>query len=182
MIVISAIVWGRKTGREDAEKDEKAKEERSSRWDRITGLFGLFFAIFIIIQTVPLGIGGIHEPGAGFFPCFAGTVLAVLSTALVVRAQVTLRTKKVVIREDRSKRRWTVVYIYIAFIVYALIFERLGFIPSTFLLIIFLFKMLERKKWWSALVTAALVVLSAHAVFNYLLNCELPNGILDVFF
>jgi putative tricarboxylic transport membrane protein len=182
IIAISAIFRGRKIGAEDTEKNENVEKEGSLQWDRITGLFGVLFGMYIIKEGVALDIGGIHQPGPGFFPFFGGTLLAVFSTVLLFRVLVKLRAKGSKARGEREKRPWTVVYAYIGFIVYSLIFEWLGFILSTFFLVIFLFRLLERKKWWSVLITAAFVVSSAYTVFNVFLSCDLPNGILDAFF
>jgi putative tricarboxylic transport membrane protein len=182
IIAISAIFRGRKTGTENTDKNENVGEEGSLQGDRITGLFGLLFALYIIKESLALNIGGIHQPGPGFFPLFGGTILAVFSTVLLFRVLVTLRAKGSMPRGQREKRRWTVVYAYIGFIVYSLIFEWLGFILSTFLLVIFLLRILEPRKWWSMLLTAAIVASSAYTVFNVFLKSELPMGILGSLF
>jgi putative tricarboxylic transport membrane protein len=181
-IATSAIFRGRKIAKEDSAKNEIAEEKGTLKGDGVIGLFGLLFALYIIKESLALNIGGIHQPGAGFFPFFGGTLLAVFSAVLLFRVLVAFRATGSMTRGEKEKPRWTLVYAYIGFIVYSLIFEWLGFILSTFLLVIFLLRILEPKKWWSMFLTAAIVASSAYTVFNVFLKSELPMGILGSLF
>jgi hypothetical protein len=181
-LAVSAIFRGRKRAKGDSAKNEIAQGEGTLKGDGVIGLFGFLFALYIIKESSALDIGGIHQPGAGFFPFFGGALLGVFSVVLLFRVVGAFRATGSMARGEREKRRWTVAYVYIGFIIYSLIFEWFGFILSTFLLIIFLLKLLELRKRWSMLFTAAAVAVSAYAVFNVFLKSELPMGILGRFF
>jgi putative tricarboxylic transport membrane protein len=81
-----------------------------------------------------------------------------------------------------EERPWLVVYALAGILVYALIFEWLGFILSTFLLVTFLLRLLNPRTWWTTLLTAGVISLSAYAVFDVLLKSGLPKGVLEEFF
>jgi hypothetical protein len=66
-------------------------------------------------------------------------------------------------------------------VIYVLIFEWLGFIITTFLLVTFLLRLLEQKKWWNILLTAGVITLSTFIIFNVFLKSGLPKGTLGVF-
>ena len=147
--------------------------------DRISGIFWFLFGVFIIREGVRLNIGSLHQPGPGFVCFLAGIFLATFSAILLLQSIVGKRRAT-----DGEPRRgkenpWLLFFILIGLVTYALIFERLGFIISTFLLVTFLQRFLEHKKWWKVILTASIVSLSAFVIFNVLLNSGLPNGILD---
>jgi hypothetical protein len=58
----------------------------------------------------------------------------------------------------------------------------LGFIVSTFLLLLFLFKGLEPQKWRVALVLAAATTAVCYVVFGVFLELQFPPGILQKIF
>jgi hypothetical protein len=61
---------------------------------------------------------------------------------------------------------------------YVAVFHWLGFILSTFLLLLFLFKGLEPQKWGTAILISALTVGICYLVFNVFLELQFPPGLL----
>ena len=186
LIVISAIFRGRKIATGYTEEKKNLEKEGPPKGDGTAGLFGTFFGIFIIIKSFSLDIGGFHQPGSGFFPLFGGILLSVLSLVLLFRSiLVGFRTTGVMARGEKGgvgKSPWVVVYAFIGFLIYALMFEWLGFILSTFLLVIFLLRILEPKKWSIMLLTGATVASAAYIIFNVILKSGLPKGLLGELF
>ena len=149
--------------------------------DRISGLFGFLFGVFIIRDGVRLDIGGFHQPGPGLFVLLGGVFLAIFS-ALILLQSILAKT----ITTDSETRGgienpWVIVFIFMGLVIYVLIFEWLGFIITTFLLVTFLLRLLEQKKWWNILLTAGVITLSTFIIFNVFLKSGLPKGILGVF-
>jgi putative tricarboxylic transport membrane protein len=140
------------------------------------------FGGYVVTEGFRLGLGGLHQPGPGFFPAVAGIFLIFLSAFLFFRS--VLPTSRAMGRMARGEeeRPWLVVYALAGILVYALIFEWLGFILSTFLLVTFLLRLLNPRKWWTTLLTAGVISLSAYAVFDVLLKSGLPKGVLEEFF
>jgi L-lactate permease len=64
-------------------------------------------------------------------------------------------------------------------LVYSYFLVPLGFLPATFLLLIFLFKWIEPHKWVTAICVSAVMVSVTYLVFAYWLGCQLPKGIFD---
>ena len=163
-------------------RKKRGGKEGLTKWDRISGLFGLAFGIFIMIKSVHLDAGGFHQPGPGFFPLFGGILLTLFSAVLLVqsflvKAQAIRSTAPV---EGENPR--LALYAFLGVVAYAFVFEGLGFILATFLLVIFLLRIVKPKKWWVTLLTAAIISLTSYFVFTVLLKSELPDGLLDVFF
>jgi putative tricarboxylic transport membrane protein len=146
--------------------------------DKITSLFWLLFGIFIVVESVKLGLGKIQEPGPGFVSFLGGVCLSLFSVVLMVKSF--LVKPKVMDKEARNQigKRWGFLFALIGVLIYVFIFEWLGFLISTFLLVTFLLKCFEQERWWKILLTAGVVSLSAFVIFDILLKAELPVGIL----
>ena len=56
--------------------------------DRISGIFGLLFSIFMSIQSSLLGLRTLHKPGPGFFFFWTSITLGLLSLVVLMRAWV----------------------------------------------------------------------------------------------
>jgi hypothetical protein len=65
-----------------------------------------------------------------------------------------------------------------ALVLYAYVFTYLGFILSTGLLLLFLFKAVEPQKWSWAITGAVISTLAAYGVFQLWLGSQLPRGFL----
>jgi putative tricarboxylic transport membrane protein len=149
--------------------------------DRISSLFGFFFALYILKQGFGLEMGGLHQPGPGFFPVFGGVFLGIFSMVLFVRSLLSQPGKKGREAEGEKDNPRFVLYVFIGLMLYAFIFEWLGFILSTFLLAAFFLGFFDPQKWWKLLLTAAVASSSSYIIFSVLLKSDLPKGILERF-
>ena len=71
------------------------------------------------------------------------------------------------------------ILVVISVLLYALLMERLGFIPTTLLLFIFLLGVVERKKWFFTISTSVLVTGITYLIFEIWLKSQLPKGLLE---
>lgn len=150
--------------------------------DKISSIVGLLLALYIMWQSVLIDIGGIHQPGPGFFLFVAAILLAVCS-AIVLFQAMALKASAQEGQKAEKKGDWGLVgYVLGALIAYSIVFEWLGFVLATFMLVLFLLLALEPQKWWKMLVTAGLTSLGAYILFNYFLKSGLPEGILGLGF
>lgn len=144
-----------------------------SKADRWTGLFFVLFSTYICVESLRLGLGTFHRPGAGFISFYCGIVLGVLSLILLCLGF--LRN----VEEEASLGNWRrILLLLVAILVFTLLLEKLGFLPSTFLLILLVLKGVERRGWGFSLGVALLVAVASYVVFNTLLKADLPAGLL----
>jgi hypothetical protein len=71
------------------------------------------------------------------------------------------------------------VYVILALLIYTLAFTHIGFVLSTILLLIFLFKAIEPEKWMIAIGGAILASLVCFVVFSLWLDVQLPRGFIE---
>jgi hypothetical protein len=61
---------------------------------------------------------------------------------------------------------------------YTVFFTTLGFFIGTFLLLFFLFQVMERKRWWMVSIASAATTILFYLVFKVGLESQLPRGFL----
>jgi putative tricarboxylic transport membrane protein len=143
--------------------------------DRISSLVWLAFGIFICAESLRLPLGSWRDPGAGFLPLGSGIFLILLSLVNFFRA-----------RQERSrpqvtwyskKRRGSLIFILVGLLGYAFCLEILGFLVSTFLLLLLLFRYVEPQRWSVSIGASALAAIISYAIFEIWLKTQLPRGI-----
>jgi len=147
--------------------------------DQISGIFWLFFSVFISIESYRLGLGTLHQPGPGFLFFWTAAAMGILSVAIIVRAWTGRKTgepKSPVFGKENALK---IILVLLALFLYAFFMETLGFIPITLLLFIFLLGMIEKKRWGFAVWVSVVVTGISYVVFEIWLKSQLPKGILE---
>ena len=148
------------------------------KYDQTSSLVWLGFALLICVESFRLPLGSIHDPGPGFLPLLVGVLLAGLSVICFLQA------RKGPSAEPKgswySTERWkNLVWVLLALLAYAVALDSLGFLISTFLLLIVLFRFgMEPQRWAWAIGGSVIASLSCYAVFELWLRTQLPKGIL----
>jgi len=70
----------------------------------------------------------------------------------------------------------------LALLVYVLTFTYFGFLISTFMMLLFLFKAIEHQKWSVAVLEAILASIISFLVFGLWLDVQFPRGIIEEIF
>jgi hypothetical protein len=142
--------------------------------DRAAGLFWLMFGIIVSIASYRLGLGSVREPGTGFLPFGAGILLAILSLCSLFQNS----RKQIHPKEPLFKNTFwlKVILVFIALLVYAQLLPHGGYIMCTFLLMFFLFFIVEKQKIWKVAFYSLLTVGSTYYVFSKALNLQFPVG------
>ncbi len=149
------------------------------RADRISSIFWVILSIGLIKWGWDLELGTWAAPDAGFIIFGVGVVMLGLAVAIFTQ---TLFLKA---GPEERKRLWygqgwrKVLFVLFALLAYVYLLAPLGFLPATFLLLIFLFKWIEPHKWVTAVGISAVMVSATYLVFAYWLGCQLPKGPLD---
>ena len=149
------------------------------RADRISSIFWVILSIGLIKWGWDLELGTLAAPDAGFIIFGVGVVMLGLAVAIFTQ---TLFLKAGL---EERKRLWygqgwrKVLFVLASLLAYSYFLVPLGFLPATFLLLIFLFKWIEPHKWVTAICVSAVMVSVTYLVFAYWLGCQLPKGIFD---
>jgi putative tricarboxylic transport membrane protein len=149
--------------------------------DQISSIFGLIFGLALIFLSYRLGLGHLTNPGPGFLPFWCGVILAGLSLIVFFQGKLAQRVGRgKTIRNLWTGMRWSKgAYVVLALLAYTFTFTYLGFLLSTTVLLIFLFKAIEPEKWISAIGGAILASLICFVVFSLWLDVQLPRGIIE---
>ena len=146
--------------------------------DRVSGSFWFLFCLFIIYESYRLGLGTMYQPGPGFLFFWTGIVVAIMALIVVLKS-FGARAAEEAAEAPTGKRTATkVILVLVALFLYAILMEWLGFFIVTFFLFVFLLGVIEKKKWWFAVLVSAAVTLFAYLVFETALQSQLPKGIL----
>jgi len=149
------------------------------RADRISSIFWMILSIGLIKWGLDLDLGALSAPDAGFIIFWVG--VAMLGLALAIFTQTFLPK----VQTGERKRLWSgqgwrkVLFVLASLLVYAHFLVPLGFLPATFLLLLFLFKWIEPHKWATAIGVSVVMVSVTYVVFAYWLGCQLPKGFFD---
>ncbi len=128
------------------------------------------FGGFTAWQAKKLSIGSVHEPGPGFFPFCLGLLLVAVAVAIFFGG---LKQKDA--PPEKGLRRDRVIITLISFFVYAYIMEPLGYLLSTFLLMVLLLRMTVKKAWWYAPAVGVLVSGVSYLLFSVWLEVRMPG-------
>lgn len=127
-----------------------------------------------------LDLGSLNDPGSGFMFFWAGLIMIGLSLIVLVKA-VREKATKGELKSLWTDIRWKkVLSVLAALFIYAYLLTSLGFILTTILLLIFLFKAVEPQKWSWAIAGAIVFTLATYGLFRLWLGCQLPQGFLGV--
>jgi len=138
----------------------------------------LVFSLLIMIESLRLGLGSINSPGAGLFPFLTSLLLAVLSLLMLSEC-----LKKSKIQGSFSgwspETNWrNLLLVLISMTIYGLVIDYLGFLLSTFLFLLFLFKIISPLSWVASLIGSFVTIVVSYLVFNTWLQCQLPDCLL----
>ncbi len=152
--------------------------KRSTRYDRWSSLVLFLLGASICYGSVNLGLGTWSAPGSGFLPFGAGLGLSLFSVGIFAlpgtkRESAPSVTEKFWPRPESGK---VVSLVLLSLIVYDLIWTRLGFSLTTFLFLVFLFRVIGKRKWWITIMGAAVISGIAYVLFQIFLECRLPTG------
>jgi putative tricarboxylic transport membrane protein len=137
--------------------------------------FGL--SAYLALESHRLGLSAGNRPGPGFFPFGAAAGIGVLALFRLVQ-----NFRQPSPRQGSANGEAHLVLAVIGgMAAYVLLFDFLGFLLCTFLLVVFYLKAIAARAWGVSAAFAAVVALASHVFFNVLLNAHLPRGLLGWF-
>jgi len=143
--------------------------------ERSSSIFFLAVSIIVLVGSLQLGLGTTRQPGPGFITFGASGLLGFLSLIVFLKSLVKMRQSEVVV--FRNIMWWRVVLSSLAILGFALIMPMLGYLITSFLLMLFLYFMIHEQKWYWVIISSLLSSLVSYYLFSKLLNCQFPAGI-----
>ena len=153
------------------------EERRSVKRAAVAWLFFFLIALGSLYEALKLPFGRTNAPGAGFFPAVLAALLAVVSLIGLIAAFRDASEQQI----SESRLVWKKIILTVtALLAFAFIFEYVGYIVTTFLFVVFLLRIVERKSWTQAGAVALSASLVSYIIFGLLLGAPLPAGLLPI--
>ena len=140
-------------------------------------LLALAAYIFLAAGTLPFGT--MRVPQTAFFPKTLAVLLGIFSLILLARS---LAGREALRGGEKIETKgWIRIAVTLATLAgFAFALEHLGFLLTTFLLMIVLLRAIEAQKWRKVVVVALATALISYAIFSWLLGVPLPAGLLGI--
>lgn len=145
------------------------------------GSFWIVLGGFICLFAWKEDLGSIREPGPGFVSFFSG--LFILGIGFIMSFWQAFGKISLAKNADSNHAfciaSWfRLFYTMILLLVYALLFNTIGYILTTFLVMWGLFFDWENKNWTSSFLSSTVTTGVTYIVFEVWLRCQFPRGIL----
>ena len=148
--------------------------------DRVSSLFWLALGLVSMYGAVQLGLGTLREPGSGLLAFMAGAFVSLIALGIFVKSLIQWRGIRLDFAPLWSEANWRrPAIIGLLTLGFILALERLGFILTGFLLLLVLFRWVEKFSWKKALMIPALTLGFSYLLFNVFLKATLPRGFLN---
>ena len=145
-----------------------------ARRDLAVALVALGFGVAAAHQAARLPFGTVHNPGAGFVPWLLALVFTLLALLLVVQSVARPPGPS----GDAAGHVRNVIALLVALALYVVLLEPVGYPLVTFLLVLFMLRVLEPHPWPLALGLAVLAAGGSYVLFAVWLSVPLPPGLL----
>jgi hypothetical protein len=141
----------------------------------------LVLALAVAAEAGRLGFGSFSRPGPGFLPFLAGITLAVLALLALIQTAFAKPSGDAGagFKPGDLIRIGTVTGVLF---LYVLLWEVIGFLAATFVLLLFLFRCVEPLRWRTVFTASALTLAFTYILFSVLLGARLPTGRLWTYF
>ncbi len=140
------------------------------------GLFWLALGAFVIWQGLKLELGKISDPGSGFAFFWIGVIMCGLSAFVIVGAVVTDGPSLGSLWQGTRYGR--VVFVLALLLAFGFLFEPVGFIPCTIVLLLSLMFFVDPVDWRLAIVVSLGATFGVWWVLTKWLKIQLPAGLL----
>jgi len=125
------------------------------------------------------GIGQLNAPGAGFFPMVMGVVMSVMSAALFVQSRLRRAQERPEASFWLKPGSWRKIAMSLAALVfYMAALDFLGYLATTFLFILSLFKWVSAKRWPVSVLMAFILSAGSYLLFKTCLGVSVPLGLI----
>jgi hypothetical protein len=140
----------------------------------------LVLALVLAALSIPLRLGTLTRPAAGFFPFWLAVGLAATAAGLLVAERAAVRAAREPRGDESTVRRRRGVAVpagvTAALALYGLALEAIGLVAATALLLAVLWLAVERLPLGRAVAAAVVTTAATWALFDLVLRVRLPRG------
>ncbi len=147
----------------------------------MTAVIALFvLGCMTVLFALRLSVGTLRAPDSGFFPLVLGVMLIALAVLQGVQLHLAARGAKAQAPDEpRSQDSpWRVALFFGVVALATALFDTLGYVLVSFLLMLGLLQVLGLRKWYVSGLIALLSAVAAQIVFVHWLKIPLPEGLL----
>jgi putative tricarboxylic transport membrane protein len=133
-------------------------------------------SVWLLRETGKLLFGTMRAPQTAFFPKVLAALLLIFSLVLLFQSWRSGNHGAAIVKIEMEG--WNRIgATLVTLIGFAFVLERLGFLISTFILMVLLLRAVEPGKWPRVIGFALGTSLAAYFIFAWLLNIPLPSGL-----
>jgi len=144
--------------------------------DQYSGIFWILLGGAITVSSFFYGVGSFSTPGPGFITFGAGAILTALSLVLFISSARSKGTGQTLRSLWEGRKTGKAFYIVGLMAAYMLLVTPLGFLISTFFLLILLFRVQASYPLKTVIFLSAASTIASMVVFDVWLGVQLPRG------
>jgi putative tricarboxylic transport membrane protein len=154
------------------------------KYARADGLIWVILGIGMCVGSIKLKLGNFRTPGPGFMPFLAGASLGIFGLILIFSTTFARLGEGEEAKNEKTSVIWNWKKLMNPFLtllilfIYLLLLEPLGFVITTFICLLFLFKLSEPKKWLRPFILSVSTSIVSYLLFSVWLQCQFPRGLI----
>jgi putative tricarboxylic transport membrane protein len=151
---------------------------------RVDGLIWVILGIALCLGSVELQLGSFRAPGPGFLPFLSGVALGFFGFIQMLSPLFAPADERQQQSSDEGRVQWnwrksiTPLLTLLTLLAYILLLEPLGFVLTTFVCLLLLFKFSEPKRWLAPLILSSVTAVLSYLIFSVWLQSHFPKGLL----
>jgi hypothetical protein len=150
------------------------------KYDLSSSLVWMIVSALFLRGAIELGLGGLTDPGPGFFPFLMSLSLISFSAVLFVATAMKKGEENIPagLRWPEMGGTKRILLTIVLLAGYVLALGYLGFALTTFLFIFFLLRFIEPQTWLTVFLGTGLTTGLCYLIFEHWLKGSLPTGFL----
>ena len=149
------------------------------KYDRISGLFWLFFGIFILGGARRYSFGSFQEPGGGLYPTLLGSLMIIMAIFLLANSPKVKAEEGPAWDRQGGGLRCCLLTLC-GLLIIPFLFHLIGFFPTMFLFIMFMMRIILPLPWVTAVATSVIASVGGYFLFGSWLKIQFPRGFLGL--
>lgn len=156
------------------------EKQKKANFDFLSGSISVIFGLIYGVMSYNLKRSPMGDPLApSIFPLILATGMVVFGLMLMLKSDMASTKRAFALIKEKTTdndilSRKMIMLTVVSAIVYAIVYEHLGYVISTFLFVGFIMTVLDRKKIRRNIIISFIFSVMVYYVFFYLLGISLP--------